>query len=135
MLTLIRCPFHPALPKWHVKDPCRSSKSTDERLHLNTHIPLTRRRRSVLTIVSRNSVGTYHGKRAHTQLIREHSATVVSIRCHKRCAQADPHLLKKKKRKSLNLPPKSTQARKKSPPPLSASWCMILQDTEYRIWI
>ena len=26
VLTLIRCPFHPVLPQWHVKDPGHSAK-------------------------------------------------------------------------------------------------------------
>ena len=47
-------------------------KSAGGRLHLNTYIPLTQRR---------HSVGTYQRrKRAHAQLAREHSDTVVSAR-------------------------------------------------------
>ena len=37
MLTLIRCPFHPVLPLWHVKKPGHAAKSASGRLHLNTH--------------------------------------------------------------------------------------------------
>ena len=39
--TLIRCPFHPILLQWHVKDPGHSVRSAVGRLHLNTHTPLT----------------------------------------------------------------------------------------------
>ena len=60
------------------KNPSHSAKSADGRLHLNTHIPLTQRSRSGLTMpLSRHSVGTYP-EMAHTQLVREHSATVLS---------------------------------------------------------
>ena len=69
----------PLLPQWHEKDPGHSAKSAGGRLHLNMHTPLTQRSRSGLTMLSKNSVGTYHwGKWAHTQLVREHSATDVS---------------------------------------------------------
>ena len=37
MLTLIRCPFYPVLPQWHVKDPGHFAKSAGGRLHLNTY--------------------------------------------------------------------------------------------------
>ena len=80
MLTLIRCPFNPVLPQWHVKDPGYSGESADGSLHLNTHTSLTQRSPSGLTVLSRHSVGTYQGKRAHTQLVKKHSATVVSAR-------------------------------------------------------
>ena len=77
VLTLIRCPFHPpVLPKWHVKDPCHSAKSAGGRLHLNTHTPLTHRRRSGLTMPLWEPIR----KRTHTQLVREHSATILSAR-------------------------------------------------------
>ena len=60
VLTLIRYPFHPMLPQWHVKDPGHSAKSESGRLHLNTHTPFTQRSRSGLTMkISRHSVGTY----------------------------------------------------------------------------
>ena len=50
----------PMLPQWHVKDPGHSAQSADDKLHLNTHTPLTQRSRSGLTmLLSRHSVGTY----------------------------------------------------------------------------
>ena len=48
--TLIRCPFQPVLPQWHVKDPCHSVKTASDRLRLNTHTPLTQRSRNGLTM-------------------------------------------------------------------------------------
>ena len=59
VLTPIRCPFHPVLPQWHVKDPGYSNKNAGGRLHLNTQTPLTQRNRSELTMLSRHSVETY----------------------------------------------------------------------------
>ena len=48
------------LPQWHVKDPGHYAKSAGSRLHLNTHVPLTQRSRSGLTMpLCRHSVGTY----------------------------------------------------------------------------
>ena len=68
------------LPGWHIKDPGQSVKSAGGRFHLNTHTPLTQRSQSGLTMpLSRYSVRPIR-KRAHTQLVREHSATVVSAR-------------------------------------------------------
>ena len=67
------------LPQWHVKDPGHSAKSASGRLLLNTHTPLTQRSRSGLTMpLSRHSVRKR--KRAHTQHVRQHSATVFSAR-------------------------------------------------------
>ena len=64
----------------HVKDPAHSAKSASGRLQLNTHTPLTKQSRSGLTVLSMRSVGTHHaGKRAHTQLVKERSSTVVSF--------------------------------------------------------
>ena len=74
VLTLIRCPFHPVLPQWHVKDPGHSAKSAGGGLHLNTHSSCTQRSRSRLTMLSRHRVGKNRG---HTQLVREHSSTAV----------------------------------------------------------
>ena len=83
------------------------------------------------------SVGTCHwGKWAPMQLVREHSATVIQA-CWTTMdwtwpekwswlAQVDLHLKKKKAQvgnESLNLPPKSLQARKKPPP----NWCIWRQ--------
>ena len=69
----------PVLPQWHVKDPGHSAKSAGGRLHINTHTPLTQRSWSGLTMpLSMRSVGTYQETSSHaTQLVREHSATVV----------------------------------------------------------
>ena len=50
----------PASPQWHVKDPGYSAKNAGDRLHLNTHTPLTQRSPSGLTMLrSRHSVGAY----------------------------------------------------------------------------
>ena len=70
----------PGLPQWHVKDPGHSAQSAGGRFHPNTHTPLTQQYRSGLTVpLSRHSVGWEPiRKRAHTQLVREHLATVVS---------------------------------------------------------
>ena len=71
----------PVLPQRHVKDPSYSAKSAGGRLPLNTHTPLTHRSHSGLTMpLSRYSVGTYQERSSQTQLVREHSATVVSAR-------------------------------------------------------
>ena len=60
MLILIRCPLHPHVTAWHVKDPGHFAKSAGGRLHLNTHTPLTHRSRSGLIMpLSRHSAGTY----------------------------------------------------------------------------
>ena len=65
-MTLIRCPFHPVLPQWLVKDPGHSAKSAGGRLHLNTHTPLTHRSRSGLIMsLSRQSVGIYQETSSH----------------------------------------------------------------------
>ena len=57
----------PVLPQWHVKDPGHSAKSAGDRLHLNTHTPLTQRSRSGLNMpLSRHSVGTYPETSSHT---------------------------------------------------------------------
>ena len=70
----------PVLPQWHIKDPGHPAKSAVGRLHLNTHTPLAQRSRSGLTMpLSRHCLGTYR-ERVHTQLVREHSVTVVSAR-------------------------------------------------------
>ena len=59
VLTFVRCPFHPRITQWHVKDPTHSAKSAAGRLHLNMHTPLTQRRRSGLTMpLFRHSFGT-----------------------------------------------------------------------------
>ena len=45
----------------HIKDPSVSAKSVGDRLHLNTHTPLTQWSLSWLTILSRHCVGTCQG--------------------------------------------------------------------------
>ena len=105
----VRPPPHPlVLPQWNVEDPGHSAKSADGRLHRNTHTSLTQRNWSGLTTLSKHRVGTYQGKRAHTQLVREHSATVVSARWATTdwswpkkwnwCATADLHFKQKKQK-------------------------------------
>ena len=64
MLTLIRCPFHPVLLQWHVKDPGHPAKSAGGRLRLNTCAPLTRR---IVWEAIRET--------PNTQPVRKHSAT------------------------------------------------------------
>ena len=76
-------PSTPVLQHWHMKDPGHSAKSAGGRLHLNMHTPLTQQSQSGLTMtLCRHSVRAYHSirKQAHTQLIMEHSATVISVR-------------------------------------------------------
>ena len=69
----------PVLPQWHVKDPGHFAKIAGGRPHLNTHTLLTQRSRSGLALpLSRYCVGTYL-EGAHTQLVREHSVTVVTV--------------------------------------------------------
>ena len=68
------------IPQWHVKDTGHSAKSAGGRLHSNMHMPLTQRSGSRLTmLLSMYSVGIIQ-KQAHTQLVREHSATVPGCR-------------------------------------------------------
>ena len=57
------------LPQWHVKDPAHSAKSAGGRLQLNIHTPMTKGCRSELTLLSRQSTGTYQGNK----LIRKSS--------------------------------------------------------------
>ena len=69
MLILIRCPFHPMLLQWHVKDPGHSAKSPVGRLHLNMHTPLTQQSRSGLTMpLSTHSVDTSPETSSHAIL-------------------------------------------------------------------
>ena len=58
VLTLIRCPFHPVLPQWHIKGLGHSAKIAGGVLHLNIRSCAFDLR---LTTLSRNSVGTYQG--------------------------------------------------------------------------
>ena len=66
VLTLIRCPFHPVLLQWHMKEPGRSANSAGGMLHLNTHTPLTQRSLSGLTMpLSREKRGAYQKTSSH----------------------------------------------------------------------
>ena len=62
------------LPRWHVKDFSQSAKSAGDRVHLNTHTPLTQWSQSGLTMpLSRHSVGTYQeNKFAHNSSTNTH---------------------------------------------------------------
>ena len=54
----------PVLPQWHIEDPGLSAKSSDDRLQINTHPPLTQRSRSGLIMpLSRHSVGNLSGNK------------------------------------------------------------------------
>ena len=64
----------PVLPQWHAKDPGHSAESAGGRLDLNTHTPLTQPSRCGLTM----PLSRWEG--SHAELVREHSATVVSAR-------------------------------------------------------
>ena len=81
MLTLIQCQFHPCVTAATHKRLQSFCQNADGRFHLNTCTLLTLQSGSELTVLSRHSVGTYQGKRAHTQLIRKCSATV-SLQSH-----------------------------------------------------
>ena len=79
-LLLLGVRSTPVLPQWHVKHPGHSAKSAGGRLHLKTHTLLTQRSRSGLTMVSIVCELNLLRKRIHTQLVKKHSATVVSAR-------------------------------------------------------
>ena len=95
------------------------------------HTFLTQLSRSKLTMLSRHSAGTYQGKRAHTRLVRKHSATDSPLshcgpilafkkKVELLCASRSPVSKKSAGGKSIvkNFPQKSSQARKKPPPSL-----------------
>ena len=65
------------LLQWHVKDPSHSAKSAGGRLQLNTHTHLTQRSQRGLCRCP-GTVWEPIQKWAYSQLVREHSATVVS---------------------------------------------------------
>ena len=71
--------FSPLVIAMARERPRYSAKSAGSKFHLNTHTPLTQRSWSGLTMPSRHRVGTYQGNEL-TQLVGEHSATVVSTR-------------------------------------------------------
>ena len=81
VLTLIRCPFHPMLPQWHVKDPSDSARTAGGRLHLK-HACSLDPTKSEWADVSRcpGVVWEPIRKGAHAQLVRKHSAIVVMAR-------------------------------------------------------
>ena len=59
VLTLIRCPFHPCVTAVARKRPRTFCHSAGGRLHPHMRTPLTQRSPSGLTMLSRNSMGTY----------------------------------------------------------------------------
>ena len=69
----------PVLPQLHVKDPGHSSNSADGRLHLNTHTPLTKQSWVGWLCRCAGVVWEPVRKQVHMQLVREHSATVISV--------------------------------------------------------
>ena len=79
VLTLIRCPFHSHVTTMTRKHPRLSAKSADGRLNLNTHTSLTQRSRSGLCCCP-GRVWESIRKRAHTQLFRVDTRSVVSAR-------------------------------------------------------
>ena len=83
VLTLIRCPFCPMLPQWHVKDHSHSAKSAGGRLHLNTHTPMNHRSQSGLTMLPfRKSVGIYYETSSHTTRQGTHGNSCLSLLSH-----------------------------------------------------
>ena len=69
----------PVLPQWHVKDPGHSAKSAGGRLHLNMHKLLDPTKPEWVDYAAVQALcGNLSGKRSHTQLVIEHSATLVS---------------------------------------------------------
>ena len=132
MLSLIRCPFQPLLPQWHVKDPRQSAKSAGGRLHLNMHTSLTQQSQSGLTmLLSRNNVGNFPKKSSHATCqetfwtqsseLTEPLWTNPNMKEWNKCVRAN---LRFKKRKSAggnewsNNLSKSSLAREQTPP-----WC------------
>ena len=69
----------PLAPQWHIKDPGHSAKSVGGRLHQNRPTSLTQRGVGWLCRCP-GIVWESTQKWAHTRLVREHSATVVSGR-------------------------------------------------------
>ena len=105
---LIRCLFHPVLPRWHVKDLVIIPK-----VHVAgytwTHLhawPNAQWSQSGLTVLSRHSVGTYQGNKLSHNLSAGNTWPVISACCQATvdwswpkkwnwCVQADPHLKNK----------------------------------------
>ena len=61
VLALICCPFHPRVVPGARKRSQALCQKCRCRLNLHTHIPLTKRSRSGLTMLPRHSLGTYQG--------------------------------------------------------------------------
>ena len=108
-----------------IKDPDHSAKSADDKLHLNTHTPLTQWSQSGLTMLSRYSVGTCQGNKftcnssGNSQpVISAHWATLDWSWAKKWdwCAQTDLHLKKNKQRKwgSINRSQKDLASEEKA---------------------
>ena len=121
------------LPQWHVKDPGHFTKRAGGRLHLNTHIALTQRNRSgVTTRLSRYSVGispktsshaTCQGKFGHSRLTSlSHCGLILALKVELVCTSESPFQQNKTKsayeNEWSNIPPKSSQPRKKPLPPV-----------------
>ena len=71
----------PVLPQWHLKDPRSLCAKYRWQVILEHAYPLDPTKSEWADYAAlQHSVGTYQEKRAHTQLVREHSATVVSAR-------------------------------------------------------
>ena len=83
MLTLTRCPFHPRVTAVTRKKSRPLCQSASGRLPLNTHtLSLTQRSRSklIIPVQGEKKVGNPPWRRAHVQLARDCSFTVVSTR-------------------------------------------------------
>ena len=76
VLTLIRCPFHPRVTAVARKRPRSFYQKCCDRLHINTHTSLTQQSQNGLTMPLSRHNGEPIRQRAHTQLVRKHSATV-----------------------------------------------------------
>ena len=73
----------PVLPQQHIKDPGHSAKSAGDRLHLNTHTPLTRRSRNGLIMpLSRHCVGTCPETSSHATCQRTFGHSRLSSLSH-----------------------------------------------------
>ena len=70
----------PVSPQWHVKYPGHSAKSAGSRLHWNKHTPLPNEVGVGWLCRCPGILRELIRKRAHRQLLRKHSVTVVSAR-------------------------------------------------------
>ena len=132
VLTLYQCPFHPLVTAVACKRPQSFCQKCRWQVSPKHTYSLDLMKLEWAYYAARHSVGTFQEKRAHTQLIRKHSATVVSAcwaivdwswpkKVELVCARWSP--LRKMKvqvgNESSNFSPKSVQTRKKPPPSLS----------------